>query len=127
MRSTLFSGLLTAAILTIAACNNAGPPPKKDVITQALAEPNVFILDVRSPSEFAGGHVEGAINIAVADLSSKQALLPTAKDQQIVVHCAAGVRSAKAATALGEMGYTKVLDAKTPDAVATALGKPLVK
>ena len=127
MRSTLFSGLLAAATLTVTACNNAGPPPKKDVITQALAEPNVFILDVRSPSEFAGGHVEGAINIAVADLSSKQALLPTAKDQQIVVHCAAGVRSAKAATALSKMGYTKVLDAKTSAAVATALGKPLAK
>lgn len=124
MRSQLLACLLVFACGL--ACNNAGPPPAKDVISQALDVPDVVILDVRSPGEFSGGHVEGAVNVPVSELDRVSTILPD-KDRQIIVHCEAGVRSAHATTRLAEMGYTKVLDAKTPGAVAKAMGKPLVK
>lgn len=125
MRSIFCIGLFVTA-LSSAACNSSGPPPKKDVIEQALAQPEVFILDVRSAGEFADGHVEGAVNLNGKDVSKVQTLLPN-KSQQIVVHCKSGGRSAKASEMLAEMGYTNVLDAKSTNAVANALGKPLVK
>ncbi len=118
--------LLLLGTLAGAACTKAGPPPARNEISEALSQPDVLILDVRSQSEFEGGHVEGAINVPVGELERIKTILPD-KDRQIVVHCAAGVRSARASTALAEMGYTRVLDAQTPAAVAKVLGKPLVK
>lgn len=97
-----------------------------DPIAEALAQPEVVILDVRTPEEFAAGHVEGAVNLPVDAIEEFPASHPQ-KDRQIVVHCAAGGRSATATTRLTELGYTNILDAKTPDAVAKAQGKELVK
>jgi rhodanese-related sulfurtransferase len=120
---TLF---IAAIILLSPACKDAGPPPAKDQIAEALAQPDVLILDVRSPSEWAEGHVEGAVNLPLGDLDQVATIRPD-KDGQIVVHCAVGGRSAKATKRLKEMGYTHILDAKTPEAVGKAMGKALVK
>lgn len=109
-----------------AACHDTGPAPEKDTVAAALAQEGVFVLDVRSPGEFARGHVEGAVNLEVRQLEQMETILPD-KERQIVVHCAAGVRSAKATRKLEAMGYKKILDAQTPEAVAKAMGKPLVK
>ena len=118
--------VLLLASASIAACSKPGPAPEKDVIAEALSQEGAFILDVRSPGEFAGGHVEGAFNLEVSQLDRMETILPD-KERQIIVHCAAGVRSAKAKSALESMGYKKILDAQTPQAVAKAMGKPLVK
>lgn len=118
--------LLVAALAFSPACKDDKPAPPTDQITEALAKPEVVILDVRTPDEYAAGHVEGAINLPVADIAEFPASYPQ-KDRQIVVHCAVGGRSAQATTRLTEMGYTNILDAKTPDAVAKAQGKELVK
>jgi phage shock protein E len=125
MKVTLLFALMACALWG-GGCNNAGPPPARNEIAQALSQPEVFILDVRSASEFASGHVPGAVNVPVSQLSRVETILPN-KEQQIIVHCAVGVRSGKATTALAEMGYTNVLDAKTPKAIADAMGEPLTK
>lgn len=66
------------------------------------------IIDVREQSEWDGGRIPGAEHIplgTVADVAG--ARLPR-KDEPLVLHCAAGVRSAIAAHALQELGYTNV-------------------
>jgi phage shock protein E len=118
--------LLVSLSASLMSCNKPGPAPEKDAITQALQEPGAMIIDVRTPGEFAGGHAEGAINVPMNELSRIETIQPE-KDKQLIVHCAAGVRSAKAVETFKQMGYTKILDAQTPKAVADALGKPLVK
>ncbi len=125
MRRLLQTGLLLT-LTALSACNSGGTPPKTEVIETALAQPGVFILDVRSPGEFSDGHVEGAVNVPVSELARMKTILPET-DRQIIVHCQSGVRSAKATKALQAMGYAKILDAKTPGAVAKAMGIPLVK
>lgn len=125
MKVTLLFVLMSCA-LSIGGCNNAGPPPPQNEITKALSQTDVLILDVRSAGEFESGHVPGAVNVPVSQLSRVETILPN-KEQQIIVHCAVGVRSGKATTALAEMGYTNVLDAKTPKAIADAMGEPLTK
>ena len=118
--------VLFALSFSHAACKGAGPAPAKSAIAEALAQLDVFILDVRSPGEYAGGHVDGAINVPVDEIDRIEAILAE-KDRQIIVHCAAGVRSARAVSRLKEMGYTKILDAQTPKAVANAMGTELVR
>jgi rhodanese-related sulfurtransferase len=68
------------------------------------------ILDVRSPEEYAAGHIPGAINIPHTQLSARLAELPAAKSDEIVVHCQAGRRAADAEHILADAGYTGVRD-----------------
>src|SRR5881392_2531419 len=60
------------------------------------SEKKAITLDVRTPAEYAKGHVPGAVNIDwnAKDFTEKVAALD--KSQKYLVHCAAGVRSAKA-------------------------------
>jgi phage shock protein E len=67
------------------------------------------LLDVRTPEEFASGHIPGALNIPVAQLDLRLGELPT-KQQPLVVYCRSGNRSASAARLLGEAGFTAVHD-----------------
>lgn len=53
-----------------------------------------LVVDVREPGEFAGGHIPGAINLPLSRFDPAQ--LPLDKGKQIVLNCAAGMRSAKA-------------------------------
>lgn len=68
------------------------------------------IVDVRTPAEFAAGHVAGARSIPVDELAGRLAEIPT--DRMVVVYCASGGRSARAAGVLRGAGRT-VVDAKT--------------
>jgi rhodanese-related sulfurtransferase len=67
----------------------------------------VFIVDVRSPEEFATGHVDGAVNIPLDALAARAAELP--RDALVVTVCAkGGGRSAQAADQLRDRGLTSV-------------------
>lgn len=77
---------------------------------KSLVKKGALLLDVRTTGEFAGGHVEGAVNIPVGELEAKLSTVPAKKDQPIVVYCQSGRRSAAAKQILEKAGYSKVLD-----------------
>ncbi len=66
------------------------------------------LLDVRTPSEFANGHIKGAgqLNYYAFDFKKKLLLLP--KDQPVYLYCNTGYRSYRAAKILAENGYKQV-------------------
>lgn len=72
--------------------------------------PDVQLIDVRTPQEYAGQHIERAVNIDVnsADFDKKMASLD--KSKPVFVYCMVGGRSHKAATKLKEMGFAEVYD-----------------
>ena len=65
-----------------------------------------LILDVRSAGEHAAGHVPGSVNIAYTRLPDRLDELPG--DKTILIHCATGVRSARATAYLQTQGYDAV-------------------
>jgi rhodanese-related sulfurtransferase len=67
-----------------------------------------LLLDVRTPQEFAGGHLANAVNIPVEELEARLSEIPMG--QPVVVYCRSGNRSADAASILNRAGYTQVLD-----------------
>lgn len=69
-----------------------------------------FLLDVRSPGEFAEGHLPGAVNVPVQELEATLASLPVDRSREIVVYCRSGLRSARARSLLLKAGYAKVED-----------------
>jgi len=76
---------------------------------ELIADTNVVVLDVRTASEFAEGHLERAINIDYHQsnfVEKAQATLP--QDKKIAVYCRSGRRSAGAAGKLGDVGYQLV-------------------
>jgi rhodanese-related sulfurtransferase len=75
-----------------------------------LVQSGAIILDVRTKSEFNSGHIKGAINIPLNDLSSQLGKLK--KDKAIITCCASGMRSASAKGLLQSKGYSKVYNGK---------------
>ncbi len=79
--------------------------PKVDYA--GLVKQGAIILDVRSKSEYAGGHIKGSINIPVNVLSQNLSGLKD-KNKPIITCCASGMRSASAKSILTSNGYTEV-------------------
>ncbi|MBP9884532.1 MAG: rhodanese-like domain-containing protein [Chitinophagales bacterium] len=72
-----------------------------------VAKSGAIILDVRSKGEFATGHIRGAINISLDQLSGNLKKLKD-KEKPIITCCASGMRSASARRILISNGFTQV-------------------
>lgn len=68
----------------------------------------VLILDVRTPEEFAEGHVPLAVNIAHTELEQNLDRISNWQDKEVVVYCRSGRRAGIAAEILGEHGFSNV-------------------
>lgn len=66
-----------------------------------------LLIDVRSPEEFAAGHVASAKNIPLGEVEARLAEFGAA-DKEVYVICQAGGRSAKASATLASKGYHPV-------------------
>ena len=78
----------------------------------AWADHSLFLLDVRSPEEFAAGHLPGAVHIPHGELAARVAELSTARERDIVVYCRTGVRSAQALEVLDQAGFKRLFHLK---------------
>ena len=89
---------------------------KAEVITAKQAKEimdsgeQCVILDVREADEYTDGHIEGAIQLSYTEIETRAEQVLTDKDKLILVYCRSGRRSAIAAQALAELGYTNVKD-----------------
>lgn len=104
-----------------------------DEFEKAISDRHVIRLDVRTPEEYAEGHIEGTRNIDVLkdDFKSKAtSTLPkkdaTGSPTTIAVNCRSGKRSKKAASILARKGY-KVIELDTGYNGWVSAGKPVVK
>lgn len=116
-RGWLIILMITLSIFTLAACgdkNDKGETLTYEQISAEEAkaimdtEKEYIIIDARTGSEFAEGHIEGAILIPeyeIADRAEKE--LPN-KDALILVYCRSGRRSKIASEELVKLGYTNV-------------------
>jgi len=69
-------------------------------------KPDLVILDVRTESEYEAGHIMDAVNIPVQELSARfDELSP---EDELLVYCRMGNRSAQAVDILQDLGFTKI-------------------
>lgn len=68
-----------------------------------------LVLDVRTPEEFAEGHVPGAVNIPHTELPERLAEVRAAGDVDIVLYCRSGRRAGVAHETLAEAGFQRLL------------------
>lgn len=89
-------------------------------------EAGVVTLDVRTPDEFAGGHLVNALNIDVESATFDSELSKLDKDATYAVYCRSGSRSAVAVLRMKSAGFTNVVNMNAGILQWRAAGLPLV-
>ncbi|TIC82888.1 rhodanese-like domain-containing protein [Nocardioides sp. GY 10127] len=99
--------LLLAALLVggLTACGGSDGAAVADAI-----EGGATVVDVRTPEEYAAGHVEGAVNIDVSASTFSDAIAALDPEAAYVVYCRSGSRAAAAQEAMEAAGFTDVLN-----------------
>lgn len=91
----------------------------------ALSSDAVFI-DVRSPMEFATGHVAGAVSLPLDRFVDHYANVLPDKTQPVVVYCASGARSSQAVQYLAQQGYVNAKNGISAHSVSQQYQKAVV-
>lgn len=74
------------------------------------SDPAAIVVDVRTPQEFAEGHLPGAINVELDRLPDLAPSLLPDKNAHLLVYCRSGSRSGFAVSILDQMGYSRLVD-----------------
>jgi phage shock protein E len=80
---------------------------------KTMIEEGAFLADVRTPAEFAEGHVKGSINVPLDRVASELATFQNKKN--IIVFCRSGARSSQAKAILNQHGFSNVINGGTWD------------
>ena len=119
---SLLRHLLTAVVATtlavaLAACSDAGTATSgvrvadaEEVAELLEEEPERVVIDVRTPAEYAEGHLEGAVlvDFNAPDFAEQIAEFDT--DGEYVIYCRSGNRSAGARDVMTDLGFEDVVD-----------------
>lgn len=123
--SALVGALLGLLILTSSSCSGQTVDPvtgqstqiqtssvKEDINAQTFAAKingeNVVLLDVRTPQEFATGHIPNATNLNYNDPNFAQNVNALDKSKTYLVYCKSGVRSGNAANLMQSSGFNTI-------------------
>lgn len=126
MRSRFLTLSLTVSALGAAAltgCSSATDGSEAAAFTDA---DSTIVIDVRTPAEFAEGHLEGALNADVSGLDFETQLADLDPEGIYAVYCRSGNRSAQAASVMTEAGFTDVIDLGSLNEAAQATDLPIV-
>jgi len=125
MRAGVAASLLTATLLlggcsapsvdatsgpTAAAAPAAGSSLSPSEFAAAAKLPDTVLLDVRTPSEFAAGHLTGAVNLDVQSATFPKAAAALDPAKNYAIYCHSGNRSKTAMTAMGQAGFSHLFD-----------------
>ena len=71
---------------------------------------NVLLLDVRTPEEFEGGHIQNAINLDYNHSNFESQISKLDKSKKVFVYCLSGGRSSSAVSILEKKGFTNIVE-----------------
>ena len=103
------------------------PNTANSIIKANRGEKGFAILDVRTPKEFAAGHIKGAENMDYYSLSFQMELEKLSKRATYVIHCRSGKRSGMTLRIMEAMGFDRVYDIEGGIMAWKAAGLPVEK
>jgi phage shock protein E len=117
-RTLLAFALIFGASFSLSACTQVTPMDRSHVTA---------VIDVRTPAEYAAGHLQGAVNIDWngSDFDTKVASLD--KNGEYVLYCKSGNRAGQALTRMQSLGFTHVSNAGGVNEASAMMSKPIVK
>lgn len=83
-------------------------PPAE--FSEMIAERDVRLIDVRTPAEYAAGHISGAVNIDYESPSFRDDIAKLDRDASYAIYCRSGRRSGEAAQVMAGLGFQHVTD-----------------
>lgn len=89
----------------------ASHPVPPAVAANFIKKPNTIVLDVRTPDEFAAGHLKGAQNIDFRAAGFNDRISKLDKSKTYILYCASGNRSGQTTVLMEETGFKKVINA----------------
>ena len=127
MKTTIRAlAVLLVAALALTGCSSSGTTTDEGVRTvaageaQQLIEDGAVVIDVRTPEEFASGHLADARNIDVQSDSFHAEVDELDRDAAYVLYCRSGARAGAAAEMMLDMGFTDVANAGGFEELAAA-------
>ena len=102
-------------ILAVAAPAAAGSPvtnvtvaKAQKLIKERAGKADFVILDVRTPTEFAEGHIDGAVNLDVQSPNFEKGLRALDRRMSYLVYCRTGNRSRRATIVMEALGFRSI-------------------
>ena len=120
--------VLVAAALILTACGGTSGATRVDAnaFATTVADPAVVVLDVRTPAEFATGHLANAINIDAQGVNFEQQIASLDKGKTYAVYCRSGNRSQGAVAKMAEAGFTNIVELESGIVGWQSAGLPIV-
>ncbi|MFN8126006.1 MAG: rhodanese-like domain-containing protein [Candidatus Nanopelagicales bacterium] len=103
--------LIALMTVLVAGCSSGGGAVKTvdaQTFLDTASQPGVTVVDVRTPAEYAAGHLDGAVNIDVESSDFAQQLGSLDKATTYALYCRSGNRSAAAADQMAAAGFTSI-------------------
>lgn len=107
----LFYVFLVALTIWLIAPVMAGGDPEAARQAWPMIESGALLIDVRSPEEFADGHLDGAVNIQWHDSEAIARAIGINKQRQVVMYCRSGNRVNKSISKMKALGYNNIYNA----------------
>ena len=125
--SRVFMAVAVVSTLGLSACGSSDSGSSSDTsIVDLELVPAGNVIDVRTASEFAEGHVQGARNLDIQNGDFEAALANLDKEASYNVYCRSGNRSAVAVAMMRNAGFTNVVDLGSKEDAAKTLALPIV-
>lgn len=135
LRRGLTAGATVMLLAAASACSSGGGDAGGEPNGQHLsvekfdalaARPGTMLVDVRTPAEYAQGHLASAVNIDIEGADFGQRLSSMDKGVTYAVYCRSGHRSATALSQMEDVGFSHVSDLDGGINAWTAAGRPVV-
>jgi rhodanese-related sulfurtransferase len=98
-----------------------------DLAKRTAGPSRPVLLDVRTPQEFAAGHIPGALNIPLAELEKRVGEVKSAGPQDVVVYCMRGGRARVGEEVLAQAGISSILHLDGGMSAWVDAGQPISK
>ena len=128
LTKNLVSILMLAVV--VSACSSEASSVTNLSVTQfaeEIKQPSIQVLDVRTPAEFAEGHLANSLNIDFESGNFVDEIKKLDKTKSYAVYCRSGRRSALAAAEMSKAGFHHILNMSGGTIDWTTAGLPLVK
>ena len=136
------AGLLLSLVLALTLCFGCSAPETdtpaqvienitaeeaNELIRENEGNPDFMIVDVRTPEEYADGHIESSLLINVNSDDFEEKIGQLDRDGKYLVYCRSGNRSGKAVDIMQELGFHEVYEMASGISGWTSMGFPTVK
>ena len=122
----MMTTFVTLLALTIFAGADVTTITAKRAAARLKKDPKIVVVDIRTPEEFAKGHIKGAVNINMNSKDFSEKLGKLERDKTYIMHCRSGGRSASSLPVWKRLGFKNVLHLSSGTLGWVKAGQPLV-